>query len=568
MKVSKIVILIAALSFLSLDLSAQVAQEWVARYNGPGSNFEDVSSMAVDDSGNVYITGQSRGVGTYSDFATIKYNSFGAEQWAARYNGPQNSTDESRSIAVDKSGNVYVTGSSAGDGTGMDYATIKYNSSGVEQWVSRYSLLQTAAGDFSSSIAVDRFSNVYVTGYSEGGQTGTDIATIKYNSSGDSVWVQVFNTPGAGTQEMANALAVDSLGNVYVSGWRFTPGTTTNDNYLTIKYNSEGLQLWVAEYDGPANSNDIVNALAVDGNGNVYVTGSSQNTLVSGADNDYATVKYNSSGIEQWIARFNGPGSPSSSAQDIPHSIAVDDAGNVFVTGESIDINGSTPDYATVKYNSSGLEQWVSRYTGTQTASSDVPNSLAIDEMGNVYVTGSSGSFGGTKTDYATVKYNSLGAQQWVDRYNGPPGNGSDQAKSLVMDNLGNVYVTGSSDGSGTSVDFATIKYSQPPTGTNQTENNLPERYSLNQNYPNPFNPCTIIRYSIPDVNLSGIRGSQVQLKVYDVLGNEVAELVNEEKPAGEYSVQFNASQLSSGIYFYRIKTGSFTQTGKMILLK
>ena len=561
MKVSNIVILIVLLCFLSLDLSAQVTQEWVARYNGPNNNFEYAYSMAVDDSGNVYVTGSSPGIGTFTDYSTIKYNTLGEEQWAARYNGSQNSTDESKSIAIDDSGNVYVTGNSAGDGTGMDYATIKYNSSGIEQWVSRYSLLQTAAGDFSNSIAVDKFGNVYVTGHSEGGQTGTDIATIKYNSSGDSVWVQVFNTPGAGTQEMANALAIDTLGNVYVSGWRFTPGTTTNDNYLTIKYNSAGLQLWVAEYDGPANSNDIVNALVVDGNGNVYVTGNSQNSLVSGGDNDYATVKYNSSGIEQWTARFNGPGNPSSAAQDIPHSIAVDDSGNVFVTGGSVDVNGSTTDYVTIKYNSLGAEQWISIYGGIVSSSSDEANTLAIDNLGNVYVTGTSGTFGGTKADYATVKYNSLGVQQWAERYNGPPGNGNDKANSIVLDNLGNVYVSGTSAGSGTSDDFATIKYSQTPTGIDQTDYNLPGNYSLHQNYPNPFNPSTTISYHLP------ING-QVTLKVYDVLGNTIAILVNEEKPAGNYSVNFNASHLASGIYFYKLQARSFVETKKMMLIK
>ena len=277
MKVSNIVILIVVLCFLSLDLFAQVTQEWVARYNGPGNNFEDVSSMAVDDSGNVYITGQSQGIGTSSDYATIKYNSLGIEQWAARYNGPQNTTDESKSIAIDKSGNVYVTGNSAGDGTALDYATIKYNSSGVEQWVSRYNG-PTNSTDQSKSIAVDNSGNVYVTGYSQAGQNGYDIATIKYDSAGDSVWVEIFNTPEIGSADYANSLVIDTLGNVYVSGWRYTSSSTTADNYLTIKYNSAGLQLWVADYDGSANSIDNPSSIAVDGNGNVYVTGLSYGT--------------------------------------------------------------------------------------------------------------------------------------------------------------------------------------------------------------------------------------------------------------------------------------------------
>jgi hypothetical protein len=91
-------------------------------------------------------------------------------------------------------------------------------------------------------------------------------------------------------------------------------------------------------------------------------------------------------------------------------------------------------------------------------------------------------------------------------------------------------------------------------------------KFSLEQNYPNPFNPSTKIKYTIPTVGTSLMKF--VQLKVYDVLGNEVATLVNEEKPAGSYEVDFNVSGLSSGIYFYTINLGSFIETKKMILMK
>jgi hypothetical protein len=96
-------------------------------------------------------------------------------------------------------------------------------------------------------------------------------------------------------------------------------------------------------------------------------------------------------------------------------------------------------------------------------------------------------------------------------------------------------------------------------------ENLIASEFKLEQNYPNPFNPSTTIRYEIPE-------RSFVTIKVYDVLGNEIATLVNEEKPAGEYEVEFrpesSIKQPASGIYFYQLKAGSFTQTKKMILLK
>ena len=96
--------------------------------------------------------------------------------------------------------------------------------------------------------------------------------------------------------------------------------------------------------------------------------------------------------------------------------------------------------------------------------------------------------------------------------------------------------------------------------------NNRPNKFELKQNYPNPFNPITKIRYSISSVGTSLMKF--VQLKVYDILGNEVATLVNEEKPAGNYEIEFNASSLPSGIYFYKLITNGFNSVRKMLLLK
>ncbi|HMN23708.1 MAG TPA: polysaccharide deacetylase family protein [Ignavibacteriaceae bacterium] len=120
-----------------------------------------------------------------------------------------------------------------------------------------------------------------------------------------------------------------------------------------------------------------------------------------------------------------------------------------------------------------------------------------------------------------------------------------------------------------------------PVTSTSvETENASVLDFQLFQNYPNPFNPSTKIKFTIPNVTLSGtlptgrqVEGSRVQLKVYDILGNEVATLVDEYKPAGNYEVDFTvglnfSSAIASGIYFYQLKTGNFISTKKMLLLK
>ncbi|MEO0083819.1 MAG: SBBP repeat-containing protein, partial [candidate division WOR-3 bacterium] len=292
----------------------------------------------------------------------------------------------------------------------------------------------------------DGSGNVYVTGYSWGSGTSYDYATIKYNSQGVEQWVARYNGPG-NIWDWAYAIAVDGSGNVYVTGYSY--GSGTYGDYATIKYNSSGQVEWVARYNGPGNSYDCAYAIAVDGLGNVYVTGESYG---SGTSYDYATVKYNSQGVEQWVARYNGP----VNSYDYAYAIAVDGSGNVYVTGESYG-SGTSYDYATVKYNSQGVEQWVARYNGPGNGW-DEASAIAVDGSGNVYVTGK--SYGSDSLDYATVKYNSQGVEQWVARYNGP-GNDYDWARAIAVDGLGNVYVTGYSDGSGTSYDYATIKYVQ-----------------------------------------------------------------------------------------------------------
>src|SRR5262249_411726 len=136
---------------------AGVQQDWVALYNG-GYGLDIAYAVAVDGSGNVYVTGSSVGPGSCNldcnDYATIKYDASGQQQWVARYNGPANDDDHASAIAVDASGNVYVTGSSIGTTwPDFDYATVKYDSSGQQQWVARYSGPGNDL-DFGNAIAV------------------------------------------------------------------------------------------------------------------------------------------------------------------------------------------------------------------------------------------------------------------------------------------------------------------------------------------------------------------------------------------------------------------------------
>jgi len=444
----------------SVPFSYGQIEEWVARYNGPGNYYDYAQAIAVDSSGNVYVTGSSYDSDTSLDYATIKYDADGNEGWVRLYDGTGNGLDYAQAIAVDNSGNVYVTGYSVGSDTDYDYATIKYDADGNEGWVRRYDGPGNGS-DYASALTVDANGNVYVTGRSYGSGTDYDYATIKYDADGNEGWIRRYNGPG-NSSDRPNALAVDADGNVYVTGGSY--GSGTYDDYATIKYDTDGNEGWVARYHWF--SRDYASALTVDGAGNVYVTGSSYGSG-SGMGYGYATIKYDTAGDELWLARYDGPANGCSIPPcTVYHArdLAVDADGNVYVTGYSYNPGGGADvdfDYATIKYFADGNEGWVACYEGLEPFS-EWPLALAVDPNGNAYVTGRSRGDGG---DYITFRYDATGNPLWTARYDG---SSYDYASALTLDGAGNVYVTGTSYGSGTYDDYATVKYSQIPTRINE----------------------------------------------------------------------------------------------------
>ncbi|HUP10913.1 MAG TPA: SBBP repeat-containing protein, partial [Niastella sp.] len=356
------------------------------------------------------------------------------QKWVNRQNGDPNSTDWANALAVDHHGYIYVTGYSLGKGTNNDFATVKYDEGSNTQWVKKYN---GPGNDEDEAVAIctDHNGNVYVTGYSTGNGTGRDLTTIKYDAGSNTKWVKRFNGTGNGN-DAAVAVAVDDDGNVYITG--STNNTGTSFDYTTIKYNKDGDTKWVRTYNGPGNGNDLPTALAVDNDGNVYVTGQSTGT---GTDLDYATIKYNTSGVQQWVKRYNG----SINNWDRPNAMVIDKNGNVYITGFTTTVlseeDGILTDIATIKYNTTGTQQWVAFYNRK---GHDEANALAVDAAGNVYITGFSGSAEeDPDNDYVTIKYNSNGLQQWASIYEGAGFDQGGGANALVLDAAGNVYITG-----------------------------------------------------------------------------------------------------------------------------
>ena len=256
---------------------------WVRTYNGPGDYLDAAVAVAVDDSGNVYVTGRSYGSGTFDDYATIKYYPNGDTAWIRRYNGPGDWTDWAYDLAMDDSGNVYVTGALNRSGIDQDFATIKYYPDGDTAWVRTYDG-EVKSDDLAVAITVDDSACIYVTGISVG--TGWDYVTIKYYTNGDTAWVRRYNGPG-NDWDWSYDIAVDGSGNTYVTG--FTQDVGTLWDYTTVEYDASGNPFSPTRYNGPADADDAALAIAVDDFGNVYVTGFSEGI---GTGRDYATIKY------------------------------------------------------------------------------------------------------------------------------------------------------------------------------------------------------------------------------------------------------------------------------------
>jgi hypothetical protein len=545
-------------SALLINISSY-SQQWISIFNGKGGNFDGSSSTDVgtavtaDNKGNCFVTGYTTAYSQNFDYLTIKYNSNGDTLWTAVYNGESNNEDKAFGIAVDQPGNVYITGYSYSSLSGYDYLTIKYNSSGVQQWAARYNGTGNQE-DKAFGIVVDDAGNSYVTGRSTGSSANFDGVTIKYDSDGNEVWSDRYDGPGNGNDESA-AITKDKHGYIYITG--FSNGGNTGLDYVTIKYDySNGSRLWLSRYSGNGNHDDKAFGIAVDNMFNVYVTGcsSANNSL------DYLTIKYDSDGNELWTAAYDG----TANNDDKAFGIAVDNDYNVYVTGESKGIN-SDFDYLTVKYNSSGSEQWTARYDGTG-VSLDAANAI-VSSGSSIVVTGTSmNSTSIGSEDMVTIQYDkSTGEQMQIVRYDGGQ-NISDVAQGIASDTLNNIFITGYSkqefDYSNSWTRMVTLNYKGKNSTVLTTKSiNTPVKYNLKQNYPNPFNPSTIISF---DVVNNGI----VNLTLYDILGRQVKVLINQNMNAGSYEISFNLSNLSSGVYFYELKAGTFRDVKKMTLIK
>ncbi|HRA99190.1 MAG TPA: SBBP repeat-containing protein [Ignavibacteria bacterium] len=429
---------------------AQVNEQWLHRYTGPESSTDTPSDIIIDSNGDFYMTGKSILSGTFSDIITVKFTADGTRQWISKFNGAANHNDVGNSITKDNSGNIYITGNSRITGGQADVITVKYNSTGVEQWTKSYN----GTGNFDDNgieILYDGGNYIYAAGYSFGTGTGYDFILLKYDLSGSFIWGKRWNGVSNSDDYLKKA-AISADGNIILSGYSYKVGES--NNYTVLKYDPSGNLIWERFYNGPSSAEDELSDMVLDNSNNIFVCGRSVGGI--GGGYDYAMVKYNSAGTQQFVSRYNG----TSLNDDAATGIALDPSGNIYVTGYS-HVNSSFYDFATVKYNSSGTQQWAKTFNGSENYF-DKAVGIKADANGNIGVTGNSIRQTDGTSDVVTIKYNTSGDVIWNKQYNGP-GDLDDIPIGIELDNSGNFYVTAQSYSyffglCGTS-DYLSIKY-------------------------------------------------------------------------------------------------------------
>lgn len=327
---------------------------------------------------------------------------------------------------VDAEGHIYAATYSS------DYYNLrvyKTDRNGNYIWNSTYN-----KGNFvAHEIKLDAANNaLYVCGRRE-----NNMSIIKYNASnGSRVWVASYNAPG-NYIDNAYAMAFDNSGNIYITGTGYS-GSTEGNNCYTLKFNSNGIRQWVAEYKGNTGVNleDIGRSIALDGSGNVYVCGSAGVLNRSG---EFMVLKYNNNGVLQYNKLLSGT---NTNTYDEAYDIAVDNAGNAYVGGYYY--NGAPEYYAAVlvKLTPAGNVDFTKQYNG-QTAQSYTEYFNRVMLKGNnVYATGTQKRDANVfDMDVFTVKVSTTGAQQWIKIYDNTNNtNTYNYSQDLWVDNSNNVY--------------------------------------------------------------------------------------------------------------------------------
>jgi hypothetical protein len=512
--------------------------------------------------------------------------------------------DEGRGIVFDGYGNIFIAGDFTNDATFNDTTIIsagsedvfiaKYDTNGSLLWIHQDGgagfdrVNFTTTDNNGNCIIIGRFNGIATFGDSTfTSNGGDDVFIIKYDNNGNFLWAE---QAGGSGNDRGNSIETDNFGNIVCTG-RFEVsaifGDTTivsagSEDIFIAKYNSNGDFLWAKQEGG--SGIDRGHSIDTDVLDNIIITGrfelsaSIGDSVFSSAGLwDIFIAVYNNNGEFLWAEQAGGAGN------DCGFGIKTDNLNNIFVTGEfeneaffgdtSLTCLG-VQDAFFVKYDSNGRICWLQ---GAGGPGIDWGWGIDVTNVGQCIATGKfsfSASFGDTtltslgQGDIFAVIYDSLGNMEWIWQ-----AGGSGDEFGFRVDTYGfdNILITGPFTSDTTigdtmltchgSYDMFLVKFKEPPTGIKNNMLKSSDGFRLYANYPNPFNPTTTIEFDLP-------KTSKVTLKVFNILGEEVAILLSASLLSGSHSVDWDASNLASGVYLYRLQAGGYVETRKMVLMR
>lgn len=594
---------------------------WTVKYNGPNNGFDMANALVIDNQENIYVTGGSKGNQT-QDFITLKYNSSGNFLWEKRNissfssqgneikldnagnlwvigiydnvhtafkydkNGNLILTTQNlaSSIKFDNSDNVYSTGRIVITFPYSDILTRKCDSTGNIIWTKTYAGKYDNS-DGGTSLQVDTLGNVHTTGYIRDVNDKTHIVVLKYNTSGQLQWTRPYDDPEVFESfSPLGCSLLDNSDNLYITGY-IGVNSIAGNMFLTVKYNSQGMKMWEARYrQQPFSNNHTVraNGLVLNNSNDVYVSGDGS----TNSGNNIITVKYNQSQQFPNPPSFLGLQVQSSSIIKLTWTDnSVAETGFKIHRKNLLDTNwvfvASTPPnniytpiihnyidsgltastvyfYRVCSYNNNGNSSFSNvAFDTTYLAAPENLTAVAISEskINLNWIDNSINELGfklerkrGTGGEFLEIDILPPNQTAYTDS--------SLDANTVYWYRIRAYNFSGNSDYSNIADDTTFL-----PVIIVQNEESIPSEYMLHQNFPNPFNPVTKISFDLPEKSF-------VTVKIYDISGRKILDILNKSLDPGKYYFTFHASELSSGIYFYELAANDFVSIKKMILIK
>src|SRR5690554_2212070 len=447
-----LLLLLLGLSLISNPVNSQLNIMWESRFDNDSK--DDFSKgIVIDNVGNSYIVGTSMN-GTDFDVVAIKYDPDGNEIWNVSIVAPVSGYCDAVGIVLDSNNNPIIGGNYFNGGGDYDIFARKLLSlDGSTVWT--YHHAGTDNFDELKDLTIDSNDNVILAGGTQENATDSRFVVISLTSSGTLAWEKSYNPTGG--RNFANAVTVDAANNVYATGESYD--ATTKLDFYTVKYSSSGTQEWALRSDGNY-ATDRATSIVVALDGSVYIAGTSYRGLY--LDDEIMLIKINTLGAKVWGNVFGG----SDGSNDMVKSLAVDNNSHVYLAGSLKNI-GNGEDFYVAKFRPNGSKHWDYTYQGPANGF-DIANEIRISPNFDIYVAGTS-STSTTSNDYLTVKLDNLGNVKWIKRFDGPASK-SDEMSGFQLDVDGNIFMTGASFGIGTLSDFSTIKYCQLETIASQND--------------------------------------------------------------------------------------------------